>query len=168
MIQYVFECLSSELEIAFRTVIMEKAGGRPRDEVWQHVKLLEGGRRVKCNYCEYGFAASANRIKSHINKGKGIRVCPNFPQSHNFASDNKGNSNHVNENFLHSQVLPEQPRDSNPCHDLRSGEFEGKTLGSKPSPSLPSGHPLGEEESLPSLAIRIAGGDSSRSLGAQG
>ncbi|KAI9078141.1 hypothetical protein K1719_039909 [Acacia pycnantha] len=97
----------SELEIAFRTVIMEKAGGRPRDEVWQHVKLLEGGRRVKCNYCQYEFAARANRIKSHINKdkGKGVRVCPNFPQSHNFASDNKGNSNHLNENFLHSQAI---------------------------------------------------------------
>ncbi|KAI9078142.1 hypothetical protein K1719_039910 [Acacia pycnantha] len=85
---------------------MEKAGGRPRDEVWQHVKVLEGGRRVKCNYCGYEFAASANRIKSHINKdkGKGIRVCPNFlPQSHNFASDNKGNSDHLKDNLLHSQ-----------------------------------------------------------------
>ncbi|KAI9078110.1 hypothetical protein K1719_039878 [Acacia pycnantha] len=84
---------------------MEKAGGRPRDEVWQHVKVLEGGRRVRCNYCKYEFAASANRIKSHINKdkGKGIRVCPNFPQFHNFASDNKGNSNHLKDNFLHSQ-----------------------------------------------------------------
>ncbi|KAI9104184.1 hypothetical protein K1719_023020 [Acacia pycnantha] len=84
---------------------MEKAGGRPRDEVWQHVKVLEGGRRVKCNYCKYEFAASANRIKSHIkkDKGKGIRVCPNFPQSHNFASDNEGNSNHLKDNLLHSQ-----------------------------------------------------------------
>ncbi|KAI9104200.1 hypothetical protein K1719_023036 [Acacia pycnantha] len=90
---------------SFRTVIMEKAGGRPRGEVWQHVKILEGGRKVKCNYCGYEFAASANRIKSHIkkDKGKGIRVCPNFPQSHNLASDNKGNSNHLKDSLLHSQ-----------------------------------------------------------------
>ncbi|XP_028774379.1 probable disease resistance protein At1g61300 [Neltuma alba] len=77
---------------------MEKGGGRPRDDVWQHVELLEGGRRVKCKYCGREFAASANRIKSHINgdKGKGIRVCPKL------VSD-KGNSNALTDNLPHSQ-----------------------------------------------------------------
>ncbi|XP_028790412.1 uncharacterized protein LOC114746355 [Neltuma alba] len=58
---------------------MGKGGGRPKElEVWKHVTVLEGKeKRVKCNHCGFVFAASNNRIKSHINqiKCKGIRPC---------------------------------------------------------------------------------------------
>ncbi|KAI9078130.1 hypothetical protein K1719_039898 [Acacia pycnantha] len=73
---------------------MEKSGRR-RDEVWEQVTLLEGGRRWKCNDCGEEFAGGASRIRAHVNKvkGTGIRPCTG-----------KANSNNDTEhNLLHSQ-----------------------------------------------------------------
>ncbi|KAI9104172.1 hypothetical protein K1719_023008 [Acacia pycnantha] len=88
-------CFNPQLEIAFRKVIMEKVGRR-RDEVWERVTLLEGGRkRWKCNDCREKFAGGASRIKAHLNKvkGTGIRPCTGKANSNNDTEDN----------LLHSQ-----------------------------------------------------------------
>ncbi|XP_054817664.1 uncharacterized protein LOC129317347 [Prosopis cineraria] len=57
-------------------------------DMWEHVRVLEG-KRVECKHCGLKFAASANRIKAHINqiKGQGIRLCPGSPQLNNTNSD---------------------------------------------------------------------------------
>ncbi|KAK4253624.1 hypothetical protein QN277_010273 [Acacia crassicarpa] len=63
---------------------MEKLGRR-RDEVWERVTLLEGGRKWKCNDCGEEFAGGASRIKAHLNKvkGQGIGPCTGKPNSNN-------------------------------------------------------------------------------------
>ncbi|KAI9078119.1 hypothetical protein K1719_039887 [Acacia pycnantha] len=62
-------------------------GGRPRDEVWERVTRVEGGKtpRWQCNDCGRVFAGSASRIKPHLEKvkGKGIRPCPGKAKSIN-------------------------------------------------------------------------------------
>ncbi|KAK4253627.1 hypothetical protein QN277_010275 [Acacia crassicarpa] len=68
---------------------MEKAGRR-RDEVWERVTLLEGGRRWMCNDCGEEFTGGASRIKAHLNKvkGTGIRPCIGKANSNNDTERN--------------------------------------------------------------------------------
>ncbi|XP_054790651.1 putative ubiquitin-like-specific protease 1B [Prosopis cineraria] len=83
---------------------MEKAGagGRPKAvDMWEHVTVLEG-KRVRCKHCGFEFAASANRIKAHINqiKGQGIRLCPGSPQPNNTNSNKVTSDLNEKEDFL--------------------------------------------------------------------
>ncbi|XP_054817485.1 uncharacterized protein LOC129317150 isoform X2 [Prosopis cineraria] len=93
------------------------AGGRPKAiDKWEHVTVLEG-KRVKCKYCGFEFAASANRIKSHIHqiKGQGIRLCTAFPQLNNNSSNKVTRDLQEKEDLIHSQGLStlDRPRDYN-------------------------------------------------------
>ncbi|KAK4253628.1 hypothetical protein QN277_010276 [Acacia crassicarpa] len=91
---------------------MEKVGRR-RDEVWERVTLLEGGRRWKCNDCGEEFAGGASRIKAHVNKlkGTGIRPCTSKANSNN-------DSKH---NLLHSQgqIQTDDATDQESTQDLQ-------------------------------------------------
>ncbi|XP_054817733.1 uncharacterized protein LOC129317432 [Prosopis cineraria] len=114
---------------------MEKpgAGGRPKAvDIWEHVMVLEG-KKVRCKHCGFEFAASANRIKSHIHqiKGQGIRLCTAFPQLCDTASRKVTNNLKGKEDLIDSQDLStlDRARDYNkPSETMIECHMSPKTM----------------------------------------
>lgn len=54
--------------------------GRHKDELWKHVKALDGNR-FSCNYCGMSISGGITRIRFHLSghKGHDIKTCLNVP-----------------------------------------------------------------------------------------